>query len=380
MQYIVNGKIIQKHGVLEGKALAFDTIITDIVDLQSVPADAEIIDAKGNYVAPGLIDIHCHGYLGDETCDDDPGVLQRMSAGIVKNGVTGWLPTTMTVSLESIRAAFENARRLMEESKTWAGATILGINSEGPFINAKRKGAQAEEHIRKPDASLMQEYADVVKILTISPETDEELAQIKEIRRTTDIVVSLGHTDADFETAIAAFDCGASHVTHLFNAQTPLNHRKPGVVGAALLRDDVTTELICDTFHIHSGLFELVVKCKQDKLILITDCVRAGGLSDGEYTLGGQKIFVKGIECLMEDGTIAGSVLTLNKAVFNLFHHTSLAIHEAVYAASLAPAKVIGVERQKGSLEIGKDADIIIADEQFTILKTIIGGVTQYEA
>ncbi|MDL2286963.1 N-acetylglucosamine-6-phosphate deacetylase [Eubacteriales bacterium OttesenSCG-928-G02] len=380
MKYIINGRIILKTSVLEGKALVYDSKIIDIIDNDKVPAGADIIDAKGNYVSPGLIDIHMHGYLGDEACDDDKEVMRRMSAGIVKNGVTGWLPTTMTVARNKIENAFKFARELKEESKTWMGSAILGVNSEGPFINAKRKGAQAEEYILKPDASLVKEYADVVKIITMSPETDEDFAEIKKIANETDVVVSIGHSDADYETAIAAFDCGVKHVTHLFNAQTPLNHRKPGIVGAALSRKDITTELICDTFHIHKGLFQLVADCKQDKLILITDCVRAGGLSDGEYTLGGQKIFVNGIECLMEDGTIAGSVLTLNKAVYNFFSNTDWPIYKVVYAASMAPAQVINVDDKKGSIEIGKDADIIIADDNFNIIKTIIGGTVRYEA
>jgi N-acetylglucosamine-6-phosphate deacetylase len=191
--------------------------------------------------------------------------------------------------------------------------------------------------------------------------------------------VSVGHTDATFEQAMQAFACGATQVTHLFNAQTPLHHRKPGVVGAGLA-SDAYTELIADTFHVHPGLFSLVAKCKGDKLVLITDCTRAGGMPDGEYSLGGQKTFVKGIQCLLEDGTIAGSVLKLNDAVKNVWANTDLALYEVVAAASLNPANAIGMGDVKGSLEVGKDADIIITDEQFNVKKTIMQGEIRYEA
>jgi len=170
------------------------------------------------------------------------------------------------------------------------------------------------------------------------------------------------------------------HVTHLFNAQTPLLHRDPGVVGTALSDDRVSTELIADTFHVSSKLFPLVSRAKGDKLVLITDCTRAGGLADGEYTLGGQPIFVKGIECRLADGTIAGSVLKLNHAVRNLLENTTLPVWQAVNAASLNPAKRIGVADAKGSLEAGKDADIVICDEAFEICRTISGGRTIYTA
>ena len=192
-------------------------------------------------------------------------------------------------------------------------------------------------------------------------------------------MVSVGHTDATFEETLAGIDAGASHITHLFNAQTPLHHRNPGVVGAGLL-ENVTTELIADTFHVHKGLFELLARVKGDNLVLITDCTRAGGMPDGEYTLGGQPIFVNGVKCLLEDGTIAGSVLRLNNAVKNFRDNTALPFWKVVSAATLAPARAIGVDDRKGSLEAGKDADIIITDNDFNIVKTIIGGETKYEA
>lgn len=379
MKYIKNAKIILKDRIVEGKALAYSDKIEAITCECAIPEGAEVIDAKGAYVAPGFIDIHIHGYLGEDASDGSAEGIRKMAEGIAKNGVTSWLPTTMTVSKAELEKAFEVISSLMEESKTWNGATILGVNAEGPYINPKKKGAQAEEHILKPEASFFKKYASLIKIATLAPETDENLNCIRELARDTDILLSMGHTDATYEQAIKAIQNGVKHVTHLFNAQTALQHRNPGVVGAAL-STDVTAELICDTFHIHKGLFSLVAAAKGDKLVLITDCTRGGGMPDGEYTLGGQKIYVKGIECKLEDGTIAGSVLKMNDAVYNVLNNTTLSVPQVVAAASLAPAKAIGVDKTKGSIEVGKDADLIIADENFRIKKTIIGGEIRYEA
>ncbi len=379
MKYIVNGKIILPDGIFENQVLSYDQKIVGITDIKSIPADAEIIDAKGGYVAPGLVDIHIHGYLGEDTSDGKAEGIRKMANGIMKNGVTSWCPTTMTVSMDEINTALDVVRSLKAESKDWDGAEILGVNLEGPFINPKKKGAQAEDHIKAPDAKFVIDNADIISVATMAPEMEGGCEAITEIREKCDVKVSVGHTDASFEETLAGIDAGATHITHLFNAQTALHHRNPGVVGAALLKD-VSTELICDTFHVHKGLFELIAKIKGDKLVLITDCTRAGGMPDGEYTLGGQKIIVNGIECLLEDGTIAGSVLKLNNAVKNVRDNTDMPLWKVVAAASLNPAKAIGVDDRKGSLEAGKDADIIITDDDFNIVKTIIGGKVKYES
>lgn len=379
MKCITGAKIILPDGIAEGKALLFDTKIIGLVDEADIPPQAQLISALGCYVAPGLVDVHIHGYMGEDASDGKADGIRKMAEGVMKNGVTAFLPTTMTVSIEEIEQALDTVRALQQESKTWNGAFLAGVNAEGPFINASRKGAQAAEHIKAPDADFILKNKDIIKLCTIAPEMEGGYEAIRKIRAESDVRVSVGHTDATFEQAAEAFACGATQVTHLFNAQTPLHHRKPGVVGAAL-SCDVYAELIADTFHVHAGLFSLVAKCKGERLLLITDCTRAGGMPDGEYTLGGQKIYVKGIQCLLEDGTIAGSVLKLNEAIRNMKEHTDLPLHEIVAAASFNPARAIGLAESKGSLEAGKDADIIIADSQFNIQKTIIGGQIKYEA
>lgn len=377
MKCIKGARIILPDAIVEDKVLIFDEKIIGIAD--AVPAGAEVIEANGGYVAPGLVDVHIHGYLNEDASDGSAEGIRVMAEGVMKNGVTTFLPTTMTVSMAEIEAALDVVRSLQEESKSWKGAYLAGVNSEGPFINASKKGAQAAEHIKAPDADWIIKNSDIIKICTIAPETEGGYEAIEKIRANSSVRVSVGHTDATFEQAMRAFACGATQVTHLFNAQTPLHHRKPGVVGAGLA-SDAYTELIADTFHVHPGLFSLIAKCKGDKLVLITDCTRAGGMPDGEYSLGGQKTFVKGIQCLLEDGTIAGSVLKLNDAVKNVWANTDLPLYEIVAAASLNPANAIGMGDVKGSLEAGKDADIIITDEQFNVKKTIMQGEIRYEA
>ncbi len=380
MKAIVNGKLILKDRIVEHAALLYSDVIEGIVPTDKIPAGAEIIDAKGGYVAPGLIDLHIHGYLGKDVCDGEEESIRTIAGGVVKNGVTGFLPTTMTVDMKVITKALEVCRDLKEESKTWQGSAILGCHAEGPFISAAKKGAQDARYILAPDAAFVKEYADIIKIITLAPETDtEDFAAIREICRDTDVVVSMGHTSADYDTAVRSTAAGVKHTTHLFNAMTPLAHRSPGVVGAAL-NTDVTVELIVDTFHVTADLYDLLYKVKGRKLCFITDCLPAGGLPYGEYTLGGAKIIYRDIVCRLEDGTVAGSVLRLNKGVWNVYTHSQIPLWECVNGATLNPATAIGVADRKGSIEIGKDADLIITNAEFDIEKTIIGGEIRYEA
>lgn len=379
MKAILGGRILLPDSIVAGgAALLYDTKIQGLVDAQSIPEGCEIIDAKGMYVAPGLVDIHIHGYLGEDASDGDPEGIRRIARGIAQNGVTSFLPTTMTVAKAQLCKVFDMMRGLREESRQpgFLGAEILGVHAEGPFINENKKGAQSAENIIPPDAGFIRDFADIIRLVTIAPEIPGALDFIDEISRETDIVLSMGHTDATYEQVVDAVWHGISHVTHTFNAMTPLSHRAPGAAGAALTCP-VSGELIADTFHVHPGLFTLLARAKGDKLVLVTDCTRAGGMSDGVYDLGGQQIFVNGIECRLSDGTIAGSVLRLSNAVANLRAHTDLMINEAVNAASRNPAAVIG-QKNKGSLEAGKDADIILCDEQFGVHQTIVRGETVY--
>ncbi len=380
MKAIVGGKLILKDRIAENCALLYTDKIEGVIPEKLVPENVKVIDANGGNVAPALIDMHIHGYLGKDVCDGEEESIRTISKGLLSNGVTGYLPTTMTEDMKVIRKALEVCRSLKEESKNWDGSAILGCHAEGPFISESKKGAQDAKYILKPDASFVKEYKDIIKTITLAPETDtDDFAAIREICRDTDVVVSMGHTSADYETAMASINAGVKHTTHLFNAMTPLTHRAPGVVGAAL-NGDVSAELIVDTVHVDKSLYNMLWKLKGRKLCFITDCLPAGGLPVGEYTLGGQKIIFDGTICKLQDGTIAGSVLHINKGVWNVYENSDIPLYECVNCASLNPATVLGIDNAKGSLETGKDADIIITDNKFEIKKTIIAGEVKYES
>ncbi len=380
MKAIINGKIILKDRIAENCALLYSDVILGIVPKDDVPADAEIIDAKGGYVSPGLIDLHIHGYMGKDVCDGEEESIRVISGALLKNGVTGYLPTTMTEDMSVIKKALEVLRKLKKESETWEGSTILGCHAEGPFISASKKGAQDEKYILKPDSNFVKEYSDIIKIITLAPEEDVgNFDEIRKMKNETDVVISMGHTSADYNCAMESTKNGVSHATHLFNAMTPLAHRAPGVV-TAVFNSDVSCELIVDTFHVSTALYDILWKLKGRKLCFITDCLPAGGLPYGEYTLGGQKIIYRDIVCRLEDGTVAGSVLPLNRGVWNAYTNSQIPLWECVNCASLNPATTIGIADKKGSLEVGKDADIIICDSEFNVLNTIIKGEVKYES
>ena len=383
MKAIKNGKIILEDEILDGKALLLSDRIEGIVDEGEIPEGATVIDAEGGYVSPGLIELHIHGYLGKDVCDASEESIRIISKGLLENGVTGFLPTTMTVDMEVIKGAIESVRSLMAESRTpeFDGTVLLGVHAEGPFISESKKGAQDPRFILKPDADFVKANSDVIRVITLAPEEDDaDFSAIRRITAETDVVVSMGHTSADYNTAMAGVEAGVRHATHLFNAMTPLTHRGPGVVGAALKSDKVSTELIVDTYHVNSALFDIVYKLKGRKLCFITDCLPAGGLPEGEYTLGGAKIIYKDNICKLEDGTIAGSVLKLNKGIWNVYTNSDIPLHECVNCASLNPATTLGIQDKKGSIKVGKDADIVILDSEFNVKKTIIGGNIKYEA
>ncbi|MBQ1770139.1 MAG: N-acetylglucosamine-6-phosphate deacetylase [Turicibacter sp.] len=374
MKAIINGKLVTPNGIIRNKVLVFNERVKEIRD--NVPTNCSVIDAKGMYVTPGLIDVHVHGSCGADIMDQTVEAIELISQGIAKNGVTSFLPTTMTMSREDIYGALDIVRECM--NRTLNGAKVLGAHLEGPFINAIYKGAQPERYIIKPSYDFIKEYRDVIKLVTYAPEMDDNYSFTKEVKEKTDITLSIGHTNATYNQAKQAFACGCSHVTHLFNAMTPLNHREPGVVGAALT-SDVFTELIADTIHVNKELFQFILDNKgKDKMILITDSMRAGCMKDGKYDLGGQEVIVKDGAARLSSGTLAGSVLTLNKAIYNFFRNTDATFDEVIHMATLNPATSIGVSDFKGSLEIEKDADIAIFDEEMNCYLSIVEGREVY--
>ena len=375
MRAIINGKIVLKDRIIENKALLFDGKIIGIADNAE---GCEIIDAKGGYVTPGLIDVHTHGYLGYDCSDGEMAGLVRMAEGIAKNGVTSFLATTMTMPYEDLERAFEVTREYMNNPSE-KGAIVVGINAEGPYLSEAKRGAHKKEYLMAPDADFLIKYADIISITTIAPELDGALDTINKLTEN-GIRVSVGHTTANFELAEKAIDNGATQATHTFNAMPAIGHRDPGATGALIWDDRVYCELITDTFHVNKAFFKILRRVKGDKLVIITDALRAAGLSDGEYISGGLHVTVKGIQCLLDNGTIAGSMLTLNLGVKNMIDYGEADVWEAVAMATCNPAAAIGISDRKGSLEAGMDADIAIFDADFNTKATIIGGRTVFEA
>ncbi|MBR5914401.1 MAG: N-acetylglucosamine-6-phosphate deacetylase [Selenomonadaceae bacterium] len=376
MKAIVNGKIIlpDEHGnfFVDDKVVTFDEKIISI-DNKSVNAADEILDAENNFVAPGFINIHIHGCNAYDTMDEDAAALEGMIKFLPSCGVTSFLPTTMTMSVDRIKHALKNIRSKIGKS---FGAKILGANLEGPFINPKFKGAQDEKFILCADYQIFSEFADVIKIVTIAP----ELADLNFIDdcRAENIIVSIGHSAATYDEAMQAIERGASHITHLFNAQSGLHHRKPCIVGAALT-SNVIVEIIADNVHVHPAAQKIVAKVKpREEIILITDSLRACGIGNGLSELGGQKIFVNGNLATLEDGTLAGSVAKMNNVVKNFARNSEFSIAEVVELVTKNPARELKIYDKIGSIEIGKAADLVIFDENFNVKRTIVDGKILY--
>ena len=378
MKCIVNGKILLKTGVLDGRCLIFDETIRGIE--ARAPEGAEIIDARGGYVSPGLIDLHCHGLMGLDTSSGSFEDLRRLSEHKARQGVTAWLPTTMTLPWPALERCFAAARRAMADSGApeWRGARVLGVHAEGPFISERRRGAQDPAAIQAPDIEALRPWADVVRLMTVAPEVPGALDFIRAARGL-GVRISMGHTDATAAQAQAGIEAGATQLTHTFNAMPPLHHREPGALGAALADDRVFCELIADTFHVSPLLFPIMARLKPGKLVLITDSIPVAGLPDGPHRQLGVTVIVDGIRCRFPDGTIAGSALTLDRAVRNFCRHGGVPLWQAVNMAALHPALALGIDDRKGALEPGLDADILLADPDFHPRATFVRGRRVWE-
>ncbi len=339
----------------------------------------EVIEVPSHFnVVPGFIDVHIHGVNGADTMDATKEALDTMVTALPKEGTTGFLATTITQEAKQIELAIKNAGEYIENQSLQGKAEILGIHLEGPFVNSKKAGAQPIQYIIDPDLELFKRWQALakgtIKLVTLAPEQPGGLEMVRYLREN-GVIPSIGHTDATFEQVNEAIEAGANHVTHLYNQMRGLHHREPGVVGAAFLRDELKAEMIVDGVHIHPEMVNLAYKQKKSEgIILITDSMRAKCLKNGKYDLGGQEVTVRNGKAVLEDGTLAGSILKLGNAVKNILSFTSCTLKEAIEMASVNPAKQLKLYDRKGSISIGKDADIVILDDQMDVFMTFCRG------
>lgn len=341
--------------------------------------DAPRIDAGGLTLLPGFIDLHVHGAMGHDTMDADPKGLRAMARFYAQHGVTGFLATTWTDSRERIYAAMQ-AAAAVQKSPAADGAALLGVHMEGPYLNPAYCGAQNPDQIRRADRDEMAALFElgVIRLVSLAPEYEENHWLIGECRRR-GIMVSLAHSAATYAQVREAVERGIGHSTHTFNAMTGLHHREPGAVGAILTTRAIRAELIADNIHVHPIAMDVLWKYKGvDGVILITDAIRAAGLPDGEYDLDGRMVTLKDGACRLADGTLAGSVLTMNEALRNFFHTVLKPVDEFWQVSSYNAACAIGLEKHKGRIEAGYDADLVLIDPEFEVHYTIVGGRIVY--
>ena len=348
--------------------------------------NGDVLDGKGCYAIPGLIDLHFHGCKGDDFCDGDKAAIGRIAEYEASVGVTAIAPATMTLPVEELEQILHTAAEYKKECENInqietkndkKRADFVGINMEGPFISASKKGAQAEENILHCDyeyfCRLQKAAKGLIKLVDLAPEEPGAMEFIEKAKD--EVVISLAHTASDYDTAKEAIQRGASHATHLYNAMPPLNHRNPGVIGAVRDSETCHAELICDGVHIHPSVIRATFAMFGAKrMILISDSMRATGLNDGDYTLGGQPVKVKGNLATLHDGTIAGSATNLMDCVRFVVKKVGLPFETAVMCASENPAKEIGIFHEVGSISAGKKADFVLLDKDLNIVSVYVDG------
>ena len=379
-EVFIDGKFkICDFEVLDGKIAAIGNPYLPAIDKA---ASDEETDLDGRWVIPGLIDVHTHGSMNADFSDGDYEGLKKMAAYLAKSGVTSFAPAGMTLPYETLADAFAAGKKLHDECPDGC-ARLMGIHMEGPFFSEKKKGAQNGAYLRDPDFEAFKKLYDgcdgLIRIVDVAPELPgaaEFTAKAAELA-----TVSIAHTDASYEEAVAVLDAGASHLTHLYNAMPPIHHRKPGVIGAGSERDGcgaedrgVIAELICDGYHVHPSSVRMAFKLFPGRICLISDSLRCCGMQEGKYELGGQDVFLKGGVARLEDGTIAGSASNVYTCMLNAIEY-GIPKETAVAAATITPAREIGADDVVGSIAEGKYADFIICDEDLNPEKIFLGGV-----
>lgn len=380
---IVNGIVYTKEGrLLPGEVWVEDgrivRVLTEESDMAKEPAglpdfsDADLVDAGGNYVLPGLVDIHSHGAVGHDFCDEDVKGLKEILAYEKSVGVTSYCPTSMTFPEEKLSRVFAQIPEVMEEEDS-RYARVLGINMEGPFISPAKVGAQNPDYVMKADVDMFRRLdhncGNAIRLVTLAPEVEGNMDFIRELKD--EVHISIGHTVAGYDTASEAFALGADHVTHLFNAMPAFAHRDPGVVGATADHQRVYAEVICDLIHIHPSMIRAIFSfLGEERMVLISDSMEATGMEDGVYQLGGQKVKKEGAYARLLDGTIAGSVTCLFDGFRNAVK-AGISLESAIRLVTMNPAKSIGMEDQVGVIAEGNYADLILVDQDLNLIKVL---------
>ncbi|MDN5663867.1 MAG: N-acetylglucosamine-6-phosphate deacetylase [Staphylococcus equorum] len=377
-EYVIeNGRIYTEEEIIErGYIIVKNDKITD-VGKGDYEGALTTYDAQGQHVLPGFIDIHMHGGYGEDAMDASCDGLKHLAESLLSEGTTSFLATTMTQSDENITKALENIIEYQKQQNVLKAADIVGIHLEGPFISEHKVGAQNPAYVQRPSIEKVQQFQKTannqIKVITFAPEVEGAHETLEALHD--QIRFSIGHTVATFDETNEAVARGAKHVTHLYNAGTPFEHREPGVFGAAWTNDSLSTELIVDGIHSHPTAIQIAYKQKGNtRFFLITDAMRAKGMPDGEYDLGGQNVIVKGSEARLASGALAGSILKMNEGLKNLIQYTGDSLDNLWRVTSLNQAIALNIESQKGSLKVGKDADIVIVDDEITVQTTIKAG------
>ncbi|MGE5365045.1 MAG: N-acetylglucosamine-6-phosphate deacetylase [Bacteroidota bacterium] len=381
---LVGGNIVTPFRIIENGVIVIeDGKIYELGKAKDVkiPDHCEVIDVSGRIVSPGFVDLLVHGGRGVGFTDGTYEGFDAISNYFLENG-----STTMLASLYARpeKELLDNIRNLADYIFSNPESNIKGIHMEGPYLNKEFKGAMNEEFLWKPTVESWKKMwgasRGLIKLMTIAPELPGAI-EVMRAAANDGVVLSIGHSMADYSEIELAIDNGAAHVTHMFNAMKPLHHRQPGVALASLLRDELKIELIADTYHVHPAVMEFLLKVKKASgIILITDSIKPGGMHEGEeFEFADQKVRIKGGKAMLDNGTIAGSSLTLNKAVKNMIHHAGAKLTEAIRMASLNGAKVLSQESSKGILASGKDADLVVLDKDYNVDMTIMMGKIRYQ-
>jgi len=372
-------QILTNHAWAKDQAVVVEdekikAIIPDNMIKHHMPA-ARFEFTENHYLVPGFIDLHIHGAHGKDVMDASEEALHVISRSLAAEGVTGFLPTTLTASSKQIERVLKNIASTPSPAE---GAAILGVHLEGPFIAPSRMGAQRGDEVQLPDIALLKQWQHAaqgnIKVVTLAPELPGALPLIEALRDM-DIVASIGHTNATYEEVSAAIAAGSTQATHLFNAMRGMHQREPGTVAALLLASDVIVELIADGLHGHPAMIELAYKLKgKDRVLLVTDAMRAKCLGDGHYDLGGQSVQAQSGKVTLANGTLAGSTLRMPEAIRNMTQFSKCTLIDAIYMASRNPARVLRLDNRKGTIEVGNDADLVVLNTELEVVLTMREG------